>query len=98
MKYSIYLPICVLLSSCTVIPDQSYHKVNCSIVDSCTTEELNNYSKPVNNLGIVNGWSANDISNKNELEKRGNKFYETSFKLQYLEYDESGNKFEKIDN
>ncbi|MFW2082989.1 hypothetical protein ACNPQK_18710 [Acinetobacter guillouiae] len=95
MKYSIYLPICVLLSSCTVIPDQSYHKVNCSIVDSCTTEELNNYSKPVNNLGIVNGWSANDISNKNELEKRGNKFYETSFKLQYLEYDESGNKFEK---
>lgn len=95
MKYLSYLLLSFISCSCSTIPDQSYHKIQCAIDDNCTEAELDAYSKPITNLGIVNGWSAESTMHKQSLEGRGNKFYVTPFKLQYLEYDESGSKLEE---
>lgn len=91
---SIFISFCCLvISSCTTIPDQAYHKIACSTENSCSNTELDAYIKPVTNIEIMNGWSA--VQKDHVKRENGDRFYKTSFNLFYLEYDEAGQKFER---
>lgn len=92
MRYILISLFCFIISSCATIPDQAYHKIECSIKDACSKQELDSYIHPVTNMVIKNGWSAwrDDQIQKGD----GDTIDKTSFNLFYLEYAEDGQKFE----
>ena len=92
MRYLFISLCCFSLLSCATIPDQAYHKVVCATEDSCAKTELDANIKPVTNMVIVNGVS---VFREDQVEKKqGDTIANTSFNLLYLEYAESGQKFE----
>ena len=92
MKYILISLYCLMLLSCATIPDQAYHKIICKTVDACSTSELDNYIKPITNMVVVNGVSA--FRRDQVIAKEGDTIEPTVFQLLYLEYKETGKKFE----
>ena len=92
MKYIAVSLCCFILSSCATIPDQAYHKVECLNKETCSEMELDSYIKPVTNMVVKNGLSAYKSDEVNR--ENGDKVDPTAFSSFYLEYDESGQKFE----
>ncbi|WP_201588054.1 hypothetical protein [Psychrobacter jeotgali] len=92
MKYIFSCFCCLFLSSCATIPDQAYRKIDCANKNTCSVAELDSYIKPITNMVIKNGWSAFKSSEVNKNDR--DKIDKTSFSLSYLEYRESGQKFE----
>ena len=83
---------CFILSACATISDQAYHKIDCLDKDTCSDVELDSYINPVTTIVIKNGLSAHK-SDEASIEE-SDKIKPTTFSLFYLEYDESGQKFE----
>lgn len=92
MKYIAVSLCCFILSSCATIPDQAYHKIECLNKETCSEMELDAYIKPVTDMVIKNGLSAYKSDEVNR--ENGDKVDPTAFSSFYLEYDESGQKFE----
>ena len=92
MKYILISLYCLILLSCVTIPDQAYHKIACAAPIACTEQELDAYIKPVTNMVIINGIST--FRRDQMVIKEGDMIDDTSFYLLYLEYAETGQKFE----
>ncbi|WP_352339445.1 hypothetical protein [Psychrobacter sp. 16-MNA-CIBAN-0192] len=92
MKYILISLYCFILISCVTIPDQAYHKIACATPISCSERELDAHIKPVTNMVIVNGIST--FRQDQVIAKEGDIIDPTTFQLLYLEYAETGEKFE----
>ena len=92
MKYILISLYCFIFISCVTIPDQAYHRIACATSISCSEQEMDARIKPVTSMVIVNGIST--FRRDQMVIKEGDTIDPTSFHLLYLEYAETGQKFE----
>ena len=95
MKYLLISICCFVLSSCVSIPvgDHLYNPVKC--IEPCSDTELDSESKRITDMVVKNGGSVykRDELNKSNI-KSGDIINDTFFNIFYLEYDETGKKFD----